>query len=274
MRIAIIGCGYVGSAAATYLKRQGHIVTVSTRDPKKVETLKSITQNVILLKRDHQNELDLEPILKDQEVVIIAVAPTKEESYYSTYFKTALRIGVLAPNLPHLKQIIYTSTTSVYGDCCGREIDEREPVKPSANKDSKVNVLIDTETIFRKAQSNKVQVAILRLGEIIGPGRELETKLRNMVGMRFAGTGENFTNFSPLELIVKSIAALIRTNSNGIYNCCSEEHAPRKDVYERVCRLHNIPQVVWDPTMPQKHGGNRRVYSLKLNTILERRPKI
>lgn len=274
MRIAIIGCGYVGSAAASYLKRQGHTVTVSTRDPQKVEKLKLLTQNVILLKKDLYNELDLEPILANQDIVIVTVAPSTGASYFTTYLKTALRIRVLSPRFPKLRQIIYTSSTSVYGECDGREISEKEPVKPSGEKDSNINVLISTENTFREVQSINLHVAILRLGEIIGPGRELESRLRTKVGKPLPGTGENFTNFSPLDLIVKAIATVIRKNSHGVFNCCSEQHTSRKELYEKLCAQLKLPQVIWDSSLPQQHGGNKRVISWKLDALMNARAKL
>ncbi|NEP07825.1 MAG: NAD(P)-binding domain-containing protein, partial [Okeania sp. SIO4D6] len=43
MKIAIIGCGYVGTKVAKLWSQNGHQVTVTTTTPEKVSELKNIT---------------------------------------------------------------------------------------------------------------------------------------------------------------------------------------------------------------------------------------
>lgn len=73
-------------------------------------------------------------------------------------------------------QIIYLSTSGVYGDCQGRWIDEQEPTKaPTARQQRR----LAAETLLQTyCQGNGTALTILRLAGIYGPGRLPLTRLQ------------------------------------------------------------------------------------------------
>jgi nucleoside-diphosphate-sugar epimerase len=261
MRIGIIGCGYVGQAVASKWKKDGHIVSATTRKPERVNELKQVVHEVFLLQTGN-----LSSFLATQDVILISVAPElqSQSTYQSTYLKTAEQVLEGLCYSHSLKQILYTSSTSVYGDHQGAWVDEACSIFPMNDQ---TRILHETEQLLLSQQSNRLQVCILRLGEIYGPQRRIEDRLRRMQGRAFPGTGENYTNLIHLDDVVKALDFAIQQSLTGIYNLCNDCHIPRKDFYEAICQKEGLTNIQWDPIMASIHGGNKRVSTQKLKDL-------
>ena len=111
MRIAVLGCGYVGEAAAIHWKKEGLTVTATTRQSNRIAYLQTIADHVFLL-----GPQPFGLFLSTQDALLISVAPDASSDYASTYLHTALLVAKEASRTPSLKQILYTSSLSVYGD--------------------------------------------------------------------------------------------------------------------------------------------------------------
>lgn len=260
MNVAIIGCGYVGKAAARFWKAAGHSVTATTRNPDHVAELQSIVDHVILLQGNNLSEI-LAQALVNQEVILLSVAPDDASQYESTYLNTAQALVKAVKRLPMLRQILYTSSTSVYGDQQGQWVDENTP--PAPNNDN-TKILLATEQILLASQSDNRYVCIFRLGEIIGPGRELSSRLRRLNGQSLSGSGDNYTNLTHIDDIVGAIDFAVSHQLQGVYNLCGDLHILRRDLYHQICEKHGLPHVVWNGSVTSVHGGNKRVSSVKL----------
>lgn len=246
MKILIIGAGYVGKAAAEVWRAQGHMITLTTRFPKRIAELAPFAHQVILMER-------LSEALLGQEVVLLSVAPdsSDESAYEQTYLGTA---KALLQNLDRAtRQILYTSSSSVYGEHGGAIVDESTQLKPSSRREA---ILIETENLLLQAPC---KVCILRLGEIIGPGRQIADRLRALNGRPLAGTGESITNLSPIEEILAALGTAVEREWEGIYNICSDLHLTRRTLYEQLCREEGLPPVVWDASRLSPHAGNKTV---------------
>lgn len=248
MKIGIIGCGYVGQATALHWKKKGHIVSVTTRRPERVAFLQSLVDHVYLLTAPSLKEFILE-----QEALLISVAPDTQDDYTSTYLQTASEV---AQHGAHLQTVLYTSSTSVYGDQQGVWVDENTPLQPAQAKDA---ILYQTEQVL----SQSLQACILRLGEIYGPGRDIGKRLRR-AQQPFAGTGEAYTNLIHLADVVSALDFALKYHLKGIFNLCNDFHIPRREFYERLCQQELIPPVQWDPSKMSAHAGNKRVSNQKI----------
>jgi len=256
MRIGILGCGYVGEAAALHWTKGGHVLSATTRTQNRIPYLSHFIDHVYLLE-----SLSLAHFLSELDILLISVAPDKASDYASAYLRTAQNVAKELLICPNLKQILYTSSLSVYGDHEGQWIDETALAIPS-NENTKI--LLETEKTLMEIARSNLKVCILRLGEIYGPGREIENRLRRMLHQPFPGDGSSFTNLIHLEDIVGALDFALKHQLQGIYNLCSDEHIPRKQFYEQICRRENLPQVQWDSTRTGAHQGRRRVLSQKL----------
>ncbi len=96
------------------LEENGHVVTPSTRKTENIACLKQYADKVVLIKDS------LEPLLEEQEALLFCVSPDKLEDYENTYLENARALKALAPTFAALTQIIYTSSTTVYGDHQGK----------------------------------------------------------------------------------------------------------------------------------------------------------
>ncbi len=256
MKIGIMGCGYVGQALASKWKQEGHYVSVTTRKPERVASLQAFANEIYLL-----NSQPLATFLSQQEALLISVAPDSSSDYATTYLQTARQVAEQVIKSPSLQQIFYTSSTSVYGDHQGEWVDEALPLVPTHEK---TKILYEAEKILLNCPSNHLSVCILRLGEIYGPGREIEHRLRRMQHQSFAGKGDSYTNLIHLTDIIQALDFALRHCLHGIYNLCSDFHLPRRLFYDKVCQQEGLGPIRWDPSQDNFHVGNKRVSNQKI----------
>ena len=127
MKIAIIGCGYVGKAIAKQWYKQGHELTVTTTTPEKVPQLKDFAHHVKVFQGD--NLKILKDICQGQEVILLSVGSKgrTEEKYRFSYLQTAKNLKEALINNNTVKQVIYTSSYSIVGNHDGEWVDETTP---------------------------------------------------------------------------------------------------------------------------------------------------
>jgi nucleoside-diphosphate-sugar epimerase len=120
--IAIIGCGYIGSETALLWKNQGHRVTSTTRHPEKLKEIAKCSQESVLIQGDNQKEFGA--LLSANDVLLISVGADHPDEYDTAYLQIARDFRSLAIEMKLPRRLIYTSSTSVYGDAGGQWIDE------------------------------------------------------------------------------------------------------------------------------------------------------
>lgn len=257
MKICIIGCGYVGKNAAREWKSQGHEITVTARSLERAYQLRPLADLVYILTNDWRD------LLEKQDLVLLSVAPDRGGDYYETYLRSSEKL-VAALQSSSVSQIIYTSSTSVYGEHHGEWVDENTPPKPAH---AKAQILLDTEETLLKASSPSRKVCIYRLGEIYGPGRSLIDKVEQIQGVVLPGTGQAITNLIHLKEIQSALNIALVKGLQGIYNLCNDRHIPRKDLYRQICTENGWKDPLWDAKMVSPHGGNKKVNNEKIKAM-------
>jgi len=251
MRHLIIGCGYVGSRVAERLQKQNLTVEVTTTSPERLEELQPFHPQLLRSKED------LHPLVAHADWILLSVAPKKGANYRTTYLDTAKAVLEGSPRGP----LVYISSTSVYGDYGGKVVTEETPVSPLT---SEAEILVKTEELLLTYP----ETTILRLGEILGPGRELEKRVLSLSGKTLPGIGENLTNLSPIDLILEGVELVREENLRGVYNLVSDLHVPRRELYEKITGEAGLPPPQWDPTLTSRHGGNKCVSGQKMKTLI------
>ncbi len=262
--LAILGCGYVGKALAKYWQKQGHFVTGTTTSQQRLLSLSEVTSQVILMKGDDANAV--QSLFQDRDAVVVSVAPTgskavSEEIYESTYLPTAWNLAKALNQTPTVKQIIYLSSSSVYGDRQGEWVDESSPIAPEERKSQ---VICEAEKILLQAANENQKVCILRLGGIYGPGRELTRMFGRLAGMTLAGRGERFINWIHLDDIVGAIEFARLNKLEGIYNLVDDSQLTLKKQAELVCLRYGLTPVQWDPSKPSLKAKSVRISNQKI----------
>lgn len=259
MNCLIIGGGYVGKACAQALRQQGHTITVTTTRAEKLNELQAIAHRSLLLKGN-----DLQAMiaaLMGQQIVLLSVAAHSVEDYIDTYLVTAETLAIALQQSSEARQLIYTSSTSVYGEREGEWVSETDTLAPL---NAQAMTLCLTEQVLLSKVPSFVKLCIFRLGEIYGAGREIQERLKRMPKKSFPGSGNNYTNLIHLDDVVAAILLAIEKKFSGIYNLCNDFHLPRRELYDQLCQMEGLPKVQWDPSLPSLHGGNKRVSNDKI----------
>lgn len=238
MKKVIIGCGYVGYALAKLWQGEG--LTMTTTTLSKVSELKKLGHVTVL---NISEEETLRVVLKDADCVVVCIAP--KDKNYDIYPQTAKMICRLIPKSAHL---IYTSSSSVYGDQNGNWVNETSKLSGKSH-------LIKAEALYLEHPV----LTILRLAGIYGPSRELEVFAKRIAGSEQT---DSYSNLIFLNDIVRAIDFVYEKSLTGIFNLCSDHHPKRSELYDPIIKDLNLSSVQWKPG--STIFGNKRVENKKI----------
>ena len=262
---AIIGCGYVGTALASYWsQKQDHRVTVTTTRQERVGELEQLANQVVVMKG--QDSQAVRSLLPEQDTIVLSIAPISDrqvsaEVYRQTYVPTAKNLVAALKNAPTVKQLIYLSSSSVYGDKKGEWVDETSPVETDGEYSQ---VLCETERILLDAASEDLKVTILRLGGIYGPKREMMRRFSRIAGKTIPGSGDTFTCWIHLDDIVGAVDFLCERRLGGIYNLVNDFNCTIRELCDRILDQQGLERAVWDTSQPNYRNLNARISNKKI----------
>ncbi len=261
MNTLVLGCGYLGTEVASLWKKQGHSVTATTRNPEHLDTLSRAAQKTLILKGNDEDELV--PLIANNELILVSIAADSPEQYESAYLNTAKLFRHLALDMEMPRHLIYTSSTSVYGDYHGQWVDETSELKGSSDQ---AKILIETEKCYLSLQELGWTLCLLRLAEIYGPGRELSQRVKTLHGHTLPGAGDHYTNMIHKHDCAAAIDYAFCHHLEGIYNLADDSHPTRKELYDAVSHKFHLSPVKWDPNHPSLHTGNKRISNHKIKS--------
>lgn len=259
MKIAILGCGYVGKTVASYWTRERKFdVLATTTTLEKVRSIESISAQAMVLKGSDRE--GLKSFVRDREILLLCMGAS-QDSYTETYLETAQTlISVLKYN-SSVRQVIYTGSYALYGDRNGEKVDETSPIDPVSSKEE---ILAQTEQVLLSAATDTRKVCIFRLGGIYGPDRELVKIFGRIAGKTLPGAGTEISNWIHLDDIVRAIEFARQQQFQGIYNLVDDDRVTRRDLIDRVLLKHQLSSVTWDESQPSNRSINVKVSNQKL----------
>lgn len=259
MKIAIIGCGYVGQSVARLWQKKGHFLTVTTTTPEKKAFLENIANQVIVMKG---NDLEsLNQVCENQDVILLCVGAKNRTGYKETYLETAQNLTKVLANNSTVKQLIYTGSYSILGDQKGVWTDETATPSPTNETGQ---ILLETEQVLLTQNNSNIKVCILRLGGIYGPGRTVLKIFQSWAGTTQNGNGEDYSNWTHLDDIVNGLDFAKNEQLEGIYNLVHDTPMQRKEILEKLFRIHNLPEVNWNTSDSQVYPYNTRLSNQKI----------
>lgn len=222
MKIALIGCGWLGRPLAQEFLKNGNTVFGSSTSPEKLAELESL--GIIPFLYDGERNVLLPPAVRNVDCLIINFPPSKSENY-------PIQIEELLKQLPDACKVIFTSSTSVYQDLEG-EVDEKSPTKMDHS------VFLAEE----KLRHSGKQVTILRLAGLIGPNRHPVKQLSG----RIIKDGNMAVNLVHLTDVIAAIKIILDKNAWGkTYNICWHDHPKKGDYYLNAAEIYGvIPPVI------------------------------
>lgn len=260
MKTAVIGCGYVGKTVAHLWKAKGFDVLATTTSPERINELSEVANQVVVLKGTEEQKLAA--ALADREVALLCVGSKRGANYRETYLSTAQAIAKVLPHTS-VRQLIYTSTCSIYGQNSGAWINETIPPNPSTENGE---IIEATEQTLLAAASPELKVCILRLGGIYGPRRTVENIYSRIAGKTMPGKGEEAANWVHLLDILGAIDWAQERQLSGIYNVVQDEIPTRRELIAEVCRREGLEPVQWDGDENAGRGRNIRLSNQKLKS--------
>jgi nucleoside-diphosphate-sugar epimerase len=261
MKIAIIGCGYVGKEVAQYWRSHHHL-TLTTTSPNKIPILQEIAPRVELcLGNDRET---LAKVIEGQDLILLTVGAKNRSLYDEAYLETAKNLVAVLQTNDRVTQLIYTGSYAVYGDRQGAWVNEETPIAP-VNKNGEI--LAQTEQVLLSARKDSLKVVILRLAGIYGTGREIVKIFRSRAGTTLEDTGEDWANWVHLDDIVGAIDFACQKQLDGIYNLTNDVPLKRKELIEGMCAKHELLPVSWDISKPSLSPYNTRLSNQKLKDL-------
>lgn len=261
MNILLLGAGYVGMALLSSWKNPNDsFAATTTRESKLKEILnqKNSVNPLILKINQHSN---ISEILEEYDALIVTLAPIKGSTYKETYLDASKAIKASLEERKKTLYILYTSSTSVYGDQEGRYVDEDDTRNPGSEN---TKLLCEVENNYLSMSNKYLTTCVLRLGGIYGPRRTLESRAIKMSGRELPGSGEEPTNHSHLEDITNAIEYCFSHKLSGLYNLVSDDHPSRKELYERVCENLHIDPPIWQTPQTKAQITNALVSNKKI----------
>jgi len=211
MKIAVIGCGWLGFPMARELANNSFEILGSSRDERRFSELKNA--NIEPFIYDGVNNSELPQNVKQADWVIICFPPKGAKDY-------ADQIKALIDQLDTGVKIIFTSSTGVYPNAA-LTLNEEAEIIPD-------HIVYLAEEAIRNSGNPYI---ILRLAGLIGPNRH---PVRFLSG-REIENGEHPVNLVQLTDIIEAVKTIISANKTNVtYNISAPEHPTKKAYYTQM----------------------------------------
>ncbi|WP_145524947.1 SDR family oxidoreductase [Yersinia vastinensis] len=228
-KVSIIGLGWLGLPLAQSLIRRGVQVVGSKTTPDGVDAARM--SGIDCYQLQLTPELICEPDdlaqLMSADVLIITLPASRSTDGGAQYFQAVQMVvdSALAFGVP---RIIFTSSTSVYGDTRGRikESSQLQPVTTAGK------TLEELELWLHKLPNTSVD--ILRLAGLVGADRHPGRFLAGKTNVKGGSQGVNLVH---QEDVISAIELLLNLPRGGhIYNLCAPMHPRKRDFYPACAR--------------------------------------
>lgn len=166
----------------------------------------------------------------------------------------------------------YLSTTGVYGDRGGAEVDEDTPPNPMQPRS------VRRLAAERQWQALPCAVDVLRVGGIYGPGRSAFDDLREGTARRVVKPGHAFGRIHRDDIARACLAAMTRPDGQRILHLVDDEPAEPRHVVEEAARLLGVeppPEVPFEQAFARMSemarsfwGESRRVLNARTKAAL------
>jgi nucleoside-diphosphate-sugar epimerase len=266
MDLTIVGCGYVGLTLAERLqpRRPQLRLTLTTTTSERLEQLSPLADRVEVC--DATDPEQLLSALRQSSRAVFCLGPKGDRQvdangYRHTFVDSFRCLTSLLPQLPELRQIVYTGSCSVYGDAQGDWVDEQTPPAPGRGHG---DVLLESEQLLSGIGERRV--CILRLGALYGPGRDLDQRLRGLAGLERPGSGAAYSNWLHVADAAGALEAALDAEWAGLVNVVNDEPIRLRDLVGRSLQRQGLAPVHWlgqdDPSSAGRRIRNTRLKQL------------
>lgn len=274
--VGIIGCGWLGSALAYQLKKQGVAVLATRSNSDNTEQLKrqGIEAEVLSLPAE-QALLNTHPIFK-QQCLVIAITPQFRQGRVD-YGDKIQQLVESAKEGNCVEQIVLLSSSAIYNGLSG-QVEEDSTLDLSADKVSVLNQAEQAVLNFNSYCSNESRLNalnddvgnkkayVLRLSGLVGPKRHPGKFLLNG---RLLKSPQAIVNLIHQQDAVGLIQALLQSAiCGGIFNGVSSTQVTKKQYYQAAASALQLPSPTFEESELSAESDPKVVSSEKTQAEL------
>ena len=267
MRRLIIGCGYLGRRVAAAWVDAGDTVHALTRTETHAQQLADIGVQPILGDVTHPQSLQNLP---ECDTVLHAVGfdrkaePSKREVYVDGLQHVLDRMS------SRCDRFLHVSSTSVYGQQNGEDVDENSPCEPE-HESGLICVDAERAVLQQLQESAGTDGAVLRLGGIYGADRLLSRINAIRSGLSLPGPADAWLNLIHVDDAVRAVVAAAATaRLQPVYLVSDDRPVRRRDYYARLASLLDAAAPEFDDAAVARHtrGLGKRCNNTRLTSEL------
>jgi nucleoside-diphosphate-sugar epimerase len=245
-------------------KRPQLRLTLTTTSSERLAQLSPLADRVELC--DATDPAQLLNALRQSSSAVFCLGPKGDRQvdangYRHTFVDSFRCLTSLLPQLPELRQIVYTGSCSVYGDAEGDWVDEQTPPTPGSGHS---DVLLESEQLLSGISDRRV--CILRLGALYGPGRDLDRRLRGLAGLERPGSGATYSNWLHVADAAGALEAALDAEWAGLVNVVNDEPIRLRDLVGRSLQRQGLAPVRW-LGQDEPGSGGRRIRNSRLKQL-------
>lgn len=254
-RRLVIGCGYLGRRVAELWRQAGDEVWALSREGSRKAELSEAGIGLLLGDVTDPRQLPAFPEV-DTLLFCISYRYGQHASPRAVYVDGLRNVLAGLAGVPGV--VAFASSTGVYGETGGAEVDESAPTRPTRESPQ---ALLDAETLL-EAEPWAPRRLVFRLAGLYGPGRiTLAAKLRR--GEPLPTDPDALLNLVHVDDAARLIAeAVDRLAPPGVYNVSDGQPVTRREFYAVLADLLGCPPPQFAPSQSSgRRGGDKRVVS-------------
>lgn len=244
LRIAVLGCGYVGTSLALQAQARGHAVMGVVRSAESVVRLQAlgISAQACDLQADDWTSL---PAAFDVVVYAASTGGAGVDAYARTYDAGVKRALAWARGVG-AQRFIFTSSTGVYRQDDGSVVTEASAVGGTPTADA---MLAGERAVLT---SGLACATVLRFGGLYGPGRHyLLDQLKrgeNVIG----GRVDHFINYLHQDDAAGAVLAAVESTARGahLYNVTDGQPVTKAALAVWISDQLQLPAPIFDAAAP------------------------
>lgn len=231
-RLLIIGCGDVARRTIPLLVRRYRVYAL-VRNTAYCAALRALGAMPLLGDLDDRTSLSRVAGLAD---TVLHFAPPQNCSTHDTrtrHLLAALSYGVLP------KQLVYISTSGVYGDCRGAIVSETHPLVPQTAHSQR---RVDAEKLIRNwAKHNQVRAGILRVPGIYAAERLPLSRLQQGTPC-IIDSEDSYTNLIHADDLARIVVSVLRNGSAcRVYHASDDSQLKMGEYFDAVANAFGLP---------------------------------
>jgi nucleoside-diphosphate-sugar epimerase len=218
--MVVAGLGYTGAAIAAAAAAAGFAVTGTARDPASARPPAGVAVVAFAAAGE---------AIRAATHLVITAAPEDGGDPVLGAHRAAIAAA------PALAWIGYLSTTGVYGDRGGAEVDEATAPAPGQPRSLR---RLAAEQAWRDVVATRgIALDLFRVGGIYGPGRSSFDELRAGHARRVVKPGHSFSRIHRDDIALAVVAGALRPDTQRVLHLVDDEPAPSADVVAEAARL-------------------------------------